>query len=174
VAIRYSRGGVVGEPLGRCAKISLGKAEVLQQGRDLAILALGSLVYPALEAAARLRQDGIDAAVVNPRFVKPVDRSLLRQLAAQTTGGLVTIEEGGIAGGFGSAVSEALEAIKLGTTPLCRIGLSNASWIEHGKRAELLKLCQLDADGLTRRIAAWFNALRTPVGRNRLLAESRE
>ena len=168
VAIRYPRGGIAGELVGKCARIVLGKAELLRPGDDLAILALGSLVYPALEVAARLRRDGIEAAVVNARFAKPLDRALLRQLATQT-GALVTLEEGQVAGGFGSAVSEALEAMGLHAVPLHRIGLPDR-FLEHGKRAELLTLYQLDADGLTQRIATWFNALKASADEIRLLA----
>ena len=159
VAIRYSRGGIAGEPLDKPAKIALGKAELLRQGKDLAILALGSLAYPALEAAANLKREGIDVAVVNARFVKPLDQMLLRQMATQCHA-LVTIEEGMVAGGFGSAVSEALETIGLHTVPLLRIGLPD-QFIEHGKRAELLALCQLDADGLSRRILTWYSDVTT-------------
>jgi len=170
VAIRYARGGILcGEPLGRCARIALGKAEVLQEGKDLAILALGSLVYPSLEAAARLKDHGVEAAVINARFVKPLDRALLQELATEVRA-LVTVEEAQVAGGFGSAVSEALEAIGMPAVALCRIGLPD-QFVEHGKRHELLKLCQLDADGLTSRIATWFNALKTPTEEFRLLTE---
>ena len=172
VAIRYSRGGIVGEPLGKSAKIVLGKSELLRQGKDLAILALGSLTYPALEAAANLKREGIDSAVVNARFVKPLDQTLLRQMATQCNA-LVTIEEGVVAGGFGSAVSESLEAMGLHTVPLLRIGLPD-QFIEHGKRAELLKLCQLDADGLSRRIGAWFTALKAQTEEFHFLARSTE
>jgi len=157
VAIRYARGGILcGEPLGKPSKISSGKSEVLRQGGDLALLALGSLVYPALEVAARLARDGLEAAVINARFVKPLDTALLRQLAAQT-GALVTLEEAQVAGGFGSAVSEQLEAMGLPPVPLCRIGLPD-QFVEHGRRDQLLTLCQLDPDHLTSRISAWYRA----------------
>ena len=78
VALRYSRGGIVGDPVGKTARIVSGKAEVLRQGADVAILAFGSLTYPALAAAERLAQQGIEATVVNARFAKPVDAALLR------------------------------------------------------------------------------------------------
>ncbi len=160
VAIRYARGGLGGEPLGRGTRIALGRSEVLQQGDDLTIFALGALVYPALAAAEQLRREGIRATVVNARFIKPVDRRLIRHAAMQT-GAIVTIEEAQISGGFGSAVSEALESVNLSHVPLHRIGLPDA-FVEHGTRAQLLKLCQLDADGLFRRISAWFQSVQTP------------
>ncbi len=170
VAIRYVRGGIVcGEPLGRCARIALGKGELLQDGRDVGILALGSMVYPALEAAARLKEQGIEAAVVNARFVKPLDRMLIRRLATQTNA-LVTVEEAQVAGGFGSAVSEALEELGLQGVALHRIALPD-QFVEQGTRAQLLKLCQLDPDSLTKRIAAWLSALKVPTDEIRLLAD---
>ena len=168
LAIRYPRGGIVGEPLGKCARIALGKAETIQRGKDLAILALGSLVYPALEAAARLRRDGIEASVINVRFVKPLDHLLIRQLVTQI-GPLVTVEEAQGAGGFGSAVSEALEALGMPASSLCRITLPDR-FIEHGTRPQLLKMCRLDAESLSQRIATWFNALKVPTEEFRLLA----
>jgi 1-deoxy-D-xylulose-5-phosphate synthase len=172
VAIRYARGGIAGEPLGKGARIALGKAESLRHGSDVAMLALGSMVYPALEAAARLRQDGIEAAVINARFVKPIDRALLRQLATQT-GALVAIEEAQVAGGFGSAVAEALEAMGLPPVALHRIGLPD-QFVEHGTRAQLLKSCQLDADALARRISAWLTALKAQTEELPFLARSTE
>jgi len=163
VMIRYARGGIVcGEPLGKPPRIVLGKGELLQEGKDVALVALGSLVYPALEAAARLQQEGIEASVVNARFVKPLDAALIRHVAQQT-GAVVTIEEAQVAGGFGSAVSEALEMVGLSRIPLHRIGLPDR-FIEHGTRAQLLKLCKLDADGLTQRIASWVTQLHVASG----------
>lgn len=161
VAIRYPRGGCLGQPLGRCAKVTLGKAEPLRAGADVAIVALGALVYPALEAAERLRLLGVDAAVVNARFIKPVDHAMLRQLCRHV-GALVTVEEAQLAGGFGSAVAEALEALGPQARPLCRIGLPD-HFIEQGTRAQLLKLCRFDADGLTAQIVAWLKSLDVPA-----------
>lgn len=161
-AIRYARGGILcGEPLGRSSRIAPGKAEWLRQGSDLAMLALGSLVYPALEVASRLQRDGIEAAVVNARFVKPLDAAMVRQVATQT-GAIVTLEEAQMSSGFGSAVSEHLEAMGLSTVPMHRIGLPDR-FVEHGRRDQLLKLCELDPDGLTRRISAWYHALKIPA-----------
>ncbi|HAM40195.1 MAG TPA: 1-deoxy-D-xylulose-5-phosphate synthase [Candidatus Omnitrophica bacterium] len=170
VAIRYARGGIVcGEPLGKPARVSLGKAEVLCEGKDVALIALGSMVYPALEASTKLKAQGIDAAVVNARFVKPLDRVLLRQLATQL-GALVILEEGQVAGGFGSAVSEALDAMGLSPVPVLRIGLPD-HFVEQGTRAQLLALCQLDPDSVARTISAWMYTLKSPAEDSRLLAD---
>jgi len=158
-AIRYARGGVTeGEPMNRVGKIVLGKSEVLRQGADVALLALGSMVYPALKAAELLQRDGLDAAVVNARFVKPLDDAMVGHLA-ERVGRLVTLEEAQIAGGFGSAVSEALDALGRSGTPQLRIGLPD-QFLEHGKRSELLARCGLDPVSLAARIRRWCEGAR--------------
>ncbi|MBI4004280.1 MAG: 1-deoxy-D-xylulose-5-phosphate synthase [Candidatus Omnitrophica bacterium] len=172
VAIRYARGGIVcGEPLGKPTNIAGGKAERLRPGKDVALLALGSMVYPALKVADALARDGIDAMVINARFVKPIDEAAVRQ-AAQL-GRLVTLEEAQLAGGFGSAVAEALERLGLSAVPRLAIGLPD-QFIEHGKRDQLLTLSQLDPESLTARIAAWYHAARTPTDELSLLTKSPE
>ena len=169
VALRYARGGIVcGEPLARPARIVRGKAEVVRHGGHLALLALGSMVYPALKAAEQLAREGIEAMVVNARFVKPIDEDMVRQ-AAQT-GCLVTLEEAQVAGGFGSAVSEVLGAMHLSATPHLRIGLPDG-FVEHGKRSELLYLCQLDPEHLAQRISRWHQSVRVQADTVGLLTE---
>jgi len=169
VALRYSRGGIVcGEPLGRPAKIMSGKSETLRQGKDLTLIALGSMVYPALKAAEDLSREGIDAAVVNARFVKPLDEQMVK--AAAQTGPIVTLEEGQLAGGFGSAVSEAIDALNLGPIPQLRIGLPDA-FVTHGKRSELLRMCRLDPDSLVQRILRWHQSVKSSTDEFRLFTE---
>jgi 1-deoxy-D-xylulose-5-phosphate synthase len=156
VAIRYARGGILcGEPLGRCEPIEPGRAEALRPGTDVALVALGSLVYPALAAAQALAREGLSAQVINARFAKPIDEAMVRRAAR--LGRLVTLEEAQVAGGFGSAVSEALDAAGLSGVPHLRIGLPDA-FVEHGKRHELIRLCGLDPASLTRRISGWCHA----------------
>ena len=170
VAIRYARGGILcGEPLGKPPKIVTGKSELLRQGKDLTLLALGSLVYPALKIAENLAREGIDASVINARFVKPLDEEMVRQ--ASQTGCVVTLEEAQIAGGFGSAVSEAMDALGLPAVPHLRIGLPDG-FVEHGKRDELLKLCRLDPESLTSRITQWYQSTKSSAELGRLLTES--
>ncbi len=172
VALRYARGGIVcGQPLGHPAKIITGKSEGLRQGGDVALLALGSMVYPALKVADALAREHISATVINARFVKPLDEAMVRQ-AAQI-GRIVTLEEAQIAGGFGSAVSEALDALHVPPVAHLRIGLPDA-FIEHGTREQLLKLCRLDPDSLTARIMAWYHATRAPVDELSLLIKAAE
>ena len=170
VAIRYPRGGIIcGELLGKVTKpIAAGKSEPLRAGKDLVLLALGSLVYPALAVAEQLAREGIEASVVNARFVKPLDEGMVTQAAL--AGALVTLEEAQVAGGFGSAVSETLDALGLTALPHLRIGLPDA-FIEHGKRSELLTRCHLDPESLTIRIRSWYRALQgidTPSARRAL------
>ena len=108
VALRYPRGRGVGVAFSSTlSKVPIGKAEVLREGQDLLILALGASVYPALEAAKELEKQGFSATVVNARFVKPLDEPLILSLAAQH-GRVLTVEENVVAGGFGSAVLELL------------------------------------------------------------------
>jgi 1-deoxy-D-xylulose-5-phosphate synthase len=156
VAIRYTRGGIAnGEPIGRPSKVIVGKSETLRAGKDVALLALGSMVYPALSAAEQLAREGIDAAVINARFVKPLDEAMVREAATQL-GRIVTLEEAQLAAGFGSAVSEALDTYGLLGVPHLRIGLAD-HFVEHGRRSELLRLCRLDAESLAGRITAWVH-----------------
>lgn len=158
VAIRYPRGGIVcGQPLGKSSKIAPGKSELLRSGKDVALLALGSMVYPALHVAQILEREGMSAMVINARFVKPLDEAMVKAAATQTAG-VVTLEEAQLAGGFGSAVSEALGAQGLSGVPHLRIGLSD-QFIEHGRREQLLTLCHLDPDSLTRRILRWYHSV---------------
>ncbi|MBI3331136.1 MAG: hypothetical protein HYZ96_03385 [Candidatus Omnitrophica bacterium] len=161
VAIRYARGGIVcGEPLGKPAKVASGKSELLRPGKDLALLALGSLVYPALAVADELAQEGVEAMVVNARFVKPLDEEMARQAAK--THAIVTLEEAQVAGGFGSAVSEALDAQERSGVPHLRIGLPDG-FVEHGRRDELLRRARLDPESLAARIARWYHVARPPA-----------
>ena len=162
VALRYNRGGIMcGTPLGRPAKLAMGKAEMLREGPDLALVAIGSMVYPALHVARELAREGISAMVVNARFVKPLDQAMVRR-AAQT-GRIVTLEEAQVPGGFGSAVSEALDALGLSATAHLRIGLPD-TFVEHGKRTELLARVQLDPESLTTRVRAWYHTVRPARG----------
>jgi 1-deoxy-D-xylulose-5-phosphate synthase len=141
VAVRYPRGAGVGAVPGRdLDTLPFGKGEVRRQGKQLAILAFGTLLAPALEAAEKL-----DATVVNMRWVKPLDTELLAQIAKDHDR-LVTVEEGCIMGGAGSAVGEALQQLQI-NRPVLHLGLPDA-FIEHGDPAKLLALQGLDAAGI--------------------------
>jgi 1-deoxy-D-xylulose-5-phosphate synthase len=134
-AIRYPRGAVAGvackpEPV----SIPVGKAEVLADGSDVAILGLGPMITMAWELAAQLERDGYSAAVINPRFIKPLDRAMLESFAQRVVA-FVTFEDHVKMGGFGSAVLEALEEIG-SKVPVVRIGWPDR-FIEHGKIDDL-------------------------------------
>ncbi len=146
-AVRYPRGAGVGVPMDQELKaLEVGKAEALRDGSDLVILAVGAMVHPSLEAADRLKAEGISVAVVNARFVKPLDEELILQ-AARKTGRVVTVEEHALAGGFGSAVLECLESNGLAGIKAHRIGLPDA-FIEHGSQKVLRRKYGLDAEGI--------------------------
>jgi 1-deoxy-D-xylulose-5-phosphate synthase len=145
IALRYPRGSVT-ELLHPAltshatTPIELGKAEVLREGSDVMLFGYGAMVGPALEAAEALERDGVSAGVVNARFAKPLDEELILA-CAQKTKLMVTLEEGCVAGGYGSAVLEALAAHQVTIPALC-LGIPDR-FIEHGPRATLLDLCGL-------------------------------
>ena len=152
VAVRYPRGAGVGvQPLADLSELPFGKGQVRRQGQRIAMLAFGSLLYPALQAAERL-----GATVVNMRWAKPLDTELLLQIASSHDA-LVTIEEGVVMGGAGSAVAEALAAAQI-AKPLLQLGLPDA-FIEHGDPARLLALQGLDAVGIEASVRGRFGDL---------------
>ncbi len=152
-AIRYPRGTGYGVPLDQeLAALPVGKAETLRDGGDLVILAIGATVHPALEAAQRLAGEGIDAAVVNARFVKPLDEELIVKYARKT-GRVVTAEEHALQGGFGSAVLECLENNGVAARTF-RVGLPD-KFVEHGTQAILRQKYGLDADGIYTSVKAF-------------------
>ena len=151
VAVRYPRGAGAGVAVQRTLdELPWGRGEVRRQGERIAILAFGTLLYPALVAAERL-----NATVANMRFIKPLDAELLAELA-RTHEAIVTVEEGCVMGGAGSAVMEALHGAGL-TRPVLSLGLPD-HFIEHGDPAKLLAMNGLDADGIATSIAARFGA----------------
>ncbi|GAB6139181.1 1-deoxy-D-xylulose-5-phosphate synthase [Halanaerobaculum tunisiense] len=145
IAFRYPRGAGVGVDLTTPQLLEIGQGEVLRQGADGAILAIGSMVYPALYAAQKLAPTGIDLTVVNSRFVKPLDQELILELA-QKHDFLFTIEEHNLAGGFGSAVAELLVDANQ-QVDLERIGLPD-EFIEHGSQRELKAEYGLNVAGI--------------------------
>ena len=156
VAVRYPRGAGVGvQPLADLSELPFGKGAVRRQGQRIAMLAFGSLLYPALQAAERL-----GATVVNMRWAKPLDTELLLQIASSHDA-LVTIEEGVVMGGAGSAVAEALAAAQI-AKPLLQLGLPDA-FIEHGDPARLLALQGLDAVGIEASVRGRFGDLMGPA-----------
>ena len=158
-AVRYPRGSGVGTiPSKELRTLALGKGEIRRKstapaGLRLAIFAFGTLLYSALEVA-----EGIDATVANMRFVKPLDMDLLKSLA-ENHDYLVTIEDGAIAGGAGSACLEALSSMGI-NKPLLQLGLPD-QFIEHGDYNLLMTQCGLDVEGITNSIKKRFPAVLT-------------
>lgn len=146
-ALRYPRGAGFGVPMDQEIKnLEIGKAEIIRDGSDVAIFAIGNVVLPSLAAAERLAAEGISAAVVNARFVKPLDEELILRMARKA-GRVVTVEEHALSGGFGSAVLECLAHGLLTSVKTHRIGLPD-QFIEHGPQKVLRRKYGLDADGI--------------------------
>jgi len=149
-AVRYPRGAGIGAAIDpQLTALPLGKGEIRRSGKGVAILAFGTMLAPALVAGERL-----DATVVNMRFVKPLDAELVAQLAREHEA-LVTVEEGALMGGAGSAVAEALAQAGL-ASPLLMLGLPD-HFIDHGDAAQLLALHGLDGEGIVAAIKKRFS-----------------
>ena len=154
-AIRIARGAAVGVPLDSDLRVlPLGKGFVVREGRDVVIFALGKPVSAAMEAAETLARHGISCGVVNPVFVKPLDVELLLD-AARSSRRIVTVEENVLAGGFGSAVLEALAEAGLEDVSVHRIGMPD-SFIEHGTAVNQRHRLQLDAEGIAQQVLSVF------------------
>ncbi|MCH3958935.1 MAG: hypothetical protein LKE51_05430 [Selenomonas sp.] len=151
-AVRYPRGAGVGVELrDTFSEIPVGKAEVLQPEGTIAFLAVGAMVARAQRASELLHADGVEAAVVNMRFVKPLDTAIIAKLA-ETKELLVTLEENALAGGFGSAVAEYLVDSGLTSkTQVLRLGLPDA-FVEQGTPAELLTICGLQPEQIAAKV----------------------
>ena len=151
MAVRYPRGSGVGVSMtSRLKTIDIGTWEVLRQGRDTAILAVGSMVHPALQAADDLAQKTVDATVVNCRYVKPLDEVLLKDIVERHKY-VLTVEENVLSGGFGDAVMEFVERNGLRDVTVSCMGLPD-QFIEHGARDRLLEDVALSADGISSRV----------------------
>jgi len=149
ISLRYPRGEGWGVNLDREMKsLEIGKAELLRDGADVVIAAIGQPVIPALRAAQDLAPLGINAAVVNARFVKPLDKGLFRDLFARIPR-IITVEDHVTAGGFGSAVVEMLADEGLTGVEVRRLGVPDR-FIPHGTQDELRKICGFDKDAIAR------------------------
>lgn len=149
VAIRYPRGKALGIPISDFEEIPLGKWNLIFSGEEVAILAVGKMVTNSLLAREMLLAKGINPTIVNARFVKPLDEELLHTIAG-THKHIVTIEDGTIVGGFGSAVAEFLTKYKY-KTELHIFGIPD-KFVEHGSQEELHTQLELDPPGIARRV----------------------
>ena len=166
-AIRYPRGVGPGVQLkAEPQALPIGTAHVVQDGQEVAIFGLGALLPMAEALAARLAEEGISAAVINPRFVKPLDMRIL-QTYAERVGVLVTFEDHVLAGGFGSAVMEALEQLQL-QVPVVRVGWPDG-FVEHGKVDSLRARYGVSVEAALSKLRTYFPALK----RRRLRAVAR-
>jgi 1-deoxy-D-xylulose-5-phosphate synthase len=151
VTVRYPRGAGAGVATQKeMQALPWGKGEVRRRGSRIAILAFGTLLYPALQAG-----ESLDATVANMRFVKPLDHDLVAELA-RSHDAIVTVEDGCVMGGAGSAVLESLQAAGL-ALPVLQLGLPD-EFVEHGDPAKLMSLCGLDAAGIEQAILKRFGA----------------
>ncbi len=150
-SLRFPRGNGLGVKVQHPIEpLEVGKAEVVRDGRDVVILAIGHMVEPSERAAEQLARDGVEATVVNARFVKPLDEEMLLVLA-DSIGRIVTVEDHFLAGGFGSAVLEALEAHGRSQVRVARIGVADRV-VQHGAPDVLRARFGLDADGIAARV----------------------
>jgi 1-deoxy-D-xylulose-5-phosphate synthase len=155
MAVRYPRGSGVGVELEtELRQIPIGKGEILRQGKDVAILAIGTTVAPALEAAQKLAEAGIEATVVNARFAKPLDAELIKGLSGQIKR-LVTVEENALSGGFGNSVLDLLQQSGISNIQVKVIGIPD-EFVEQGSQAQLRANYSLDAEGIARQALALF------------------
>ncbi|NJK72736.1 MAG: 1-deoxy-D-xylulose-5-phosphate synthase, partial [Synechococcaceae cyanobacterium SM2_3_60] len=161
IAMRYPRGNGVGVPLADegWEPLPIGKAEVLRHGDDVLLLAYGSMVYPALQAAELLSEHGLDVTVVNARFVKPLDTELILPLAAKIKH-VVTLEEGCLMGGFGSAVAEALLDADI-LVPVLRLGVPDIL-VDHAQPDESFADLELTSAAIAERIRGKYARVKAP------------
>jgi 1-deoxy-D-xylulose-5-phosphate synthase len=156
MAIRYPRGSGVGVKLdAELRQIPIGKGEILRQGKDVAILAIGTTVAPALEAARALADKGIEATVVNARFAKPLDAELITDLAGRIKR-LVTVEENALSGGFGNGIIDLLQQSGISEIRVKTIGIPD-EFVEHGSQSRLRANYGLDAEGIARQVLELFS-----------------
>jgi 1-deoxy-D-xylulose-5-phosphate synthase len=147
VSVRYPRGSGLGVPMDeKLTALPIGKGEIISKGRDLAIFAIGASVAQAVRAAEVLAREGINATVVNARFIKPLDEELL-SATARSHGRVLTVEENVLMGGFGSAVLELFAARGLCDVTVRQLAIGDA-FVEHATQQELRFQCGIDAAGI--------------------------
>ncbi len=148
-AVRYPRGSGHDVPLAtELKKLTIGEGELLLSGDDILLLPIGNRVYPALEAAEDLKKIGISAAVINPRFIKPLDEDLICKWAKHT-GKIITVEDNSRQSGFGSAILELVSKRGLYSTQTCLLGHPD-NFVEHGPQNILWENSQIDTPSIVR------------------------
>jgi 1-deoxy-D-xylulose-5-phosphate synthase len=158
VAFRYPRGAATGVPLDdEFRALPIGRGTLVEDGDDIVILAIGRSVVDALEASRRLKENGISAAVMNCRFVKPLDIELISSLVARIPR-VITVEENALQGGFGSAVLEALNDAGIRGLQIKRIGVAD-TFVEHGPQQLLRSLYGIDADAIVNKAVSMMGGV---------------
>jgi 1-deoxy-D-xylulose-5-phosphate synthase len=150
-SLRYPRGNGIGAVMDpELRSLPIGKAEVMRQGSDAAIFAIGNEVWPAAHAAEILSKEGMNVAVINGRFIKPLDEEAIARYC-QPGASIVTVEEGSLAGGFGSAIREIVQQLGVENVRFHRIGIPD-EYVHHGTQDVLRARYDLHAEGIARRV----------------------
>ena len=159
-SLRYPRGNGMGVPMDAEMKtLPIGKGEVMREGGDLTIFAIGNEVWPSIHAAEMLETEGIHAAVVNGRFIKPLDDELITRFCRPDSF-VVTVEEGSLAGGYGSAVMERAQELGATDVKFHRIGIPD-EYVHHGTQDVLRAQYDLHAEGIARRVREFLAGSRS-------------
>jgi len=155
VVLRYPRGSAIGvELISEFTNLEIGKGEIIESGKDVALLAVGNMVNYSKSAKKLLNEKNIDAAVYNMRFIKPIDFDLIDSISKEYNK-IVTLEENSLVGGFGSAVLEYFNE-KNYKNDLLRIGLPD-KFVDHGTQAELHKILKIDPNGISEKVELFLN-----------------
>jgi 1-deoxy-D-xylulose-5-phosphate synthase len=156
-SLRYPRGNGVGVALDPELKsLPVGKGEVMREGSDATIFAIGNEVWPAVEAAELLAKDNINVTVINGRFIKPLDDELIAKYC-QPYSAVITVEEGSLAGGYGAAVMERCEQLGIRDVRFHRIGIPD-EYVHHGTQDVLRAQYDLHAAGIAKRVKEFVQA----------------
>ncbi|HVO72638.1 MAG TPA: 1-deoxy-D-xylulose-5-phosphate synthase, partial [Ignavibacteriaceae bacterium] len=167
IALRYPRGSALGVPLKEgFENIEIGKGEIIREGTDAALLAVGTMVDYAIKAAANLEAENISCRVINMRFIKPLDYELLEE-TAEKFGTIFTLEENALCGGFGSSITEYLSDKNLKNN-IIRIGLPD-KFIDHGTQEELHHLLGIDPEGISQKVSCTLNDLKEKKNKNAVI-----
>ncbi|MFH1895114.1 MAG: 1-deoxy-D-xylulose-5-phosphate synthase [archaeon] len=149
ISVRYPKGSPLGVKIEKSKALEIGKAEMIKEGKDISLISIGFMLKETMEAAELLKKDGIEAEVINARFVKPLDEKMLSD-SLKKTGKGITIEENVLMGGFGSAVLEMLEEKGLNEVELHRIGAPD-SYISYDSPESIKKEFGMDAESIARK-----------------------
>lgn len=154
VAIRYPRGGEGNIKFDKCEDIILGKAEILKEGKDLSIISIGKMVEKAVQVSQILEKDNIDAEIINARFLKPLDKETILK-SVQKTKKVITIEDGVLKGGLGTAVIEAINSSNINAVKVITCGYDDC-FVKHGSVVEIEKEYKMDAENIVNKIVCKY------------------